>query len=203
MEARPTSELLVNGIFWVVALALGFRLLAAAYFRSSQNAPLVRRRAARRERVPRWMASGITGLILVAGWILLAILTVRAAHRWRSQMVDPGSRKELPLDLHIPHVDPARTYTVIAKFYVRGRQYVSGPLPVKFGAQKPVYHLSLYYDSRHPERNTWSHLPNNDLAMQRAAVYASGWMFLTILLLEWRELAAWKHLPGRPDVRVA
>ena len=190
MHARPASEFVIYGTFWILALAFVLRILAAVYYyHRSGRGQAPRRNPVGRKPPPKWLTSGITGLLLVAGCAVLGMATALAARQWRVNAAGVRDQRTLSLDLHIPHVMPNQTYTVIAKFHLRGRQYVSAPLRVQFGPQKPVYHLLLYYDPRRPQRNGWAKLRADARDLERMAADAIAWMLLSILLLEWLQFA--------------
>ena len=189
MGASSTSGPFIYGIFCIVAVALVARISLAVYrLRGRQTA---RQRYGDRSpgRWAKWMTSGAAGLLLIAAWTWLGISTAKAAHHWRADGMAVRDQKMLPLDLHITRAIPEQTYTVIAKFRIHGRQYTSSSLQMRFGNGRPAYRLLLFYDPRNPARNAWIRLQSDGHARDRTMTRATGWMLLTMLLLEWLQTA--------------
>ena len=192
MHGAPASEILIRPIFWLIAVALVARAAIIVYQWRSGRTEGGRRYVHRWSRQPRWFTSRLSAVLLGVAFIGLGTLATVEAYQWHISQGSAMQQKMLPLDLHIPHVSPERTYTVVAKFRVQGKPYVSrNPLHIKFGPQKPVYRVVLYYDTKNPARNTWTRFENpSKQELNRAMIHAIGSMIVAILLLEW--LNAWR-----------
>ncbi len=192
MHGAPASEILIRVIFWLVVVVFAARIAIAIYRWRSGRTQAERRPVYRRSRQPTWFTSRLSAVLLGLAFIWLGTLATVDANHWHVSQGSVRHQKILPLDLYIPHVSPDRTYTVVAKFRVQGKPYVSStPLHVKFGPQKPAYRVALYYDTKNPARNAWTRFENpGERELNRAMVHAIGSMMVAILLLEW--LTTWR-----------
>ncbi|MGO8720653.1 MAG: hypothetical protein ACLQMO_15780 [Acidobacteriaceae bacterium] len=204
----PSLEILLCGIVCLLALALLLRVATAARRLRNGSEVLLQRSERGRRAQPKWLTSPLFLFFLVLVWVGLGARTAIAGRDWYRDERSASHQKEVFLDLTIPHVSPERIYTVVAKFQVDGRAYVSSsPLHIQFGQQKPVYRVVLYYDSRNPTRNAWTQFQRpRPQVLDRVLAYAAGFLALTagwieLIETEWIRRRLQSASPGRDAER--
>ena len=185
---RPLVGDLEFALLGILAVALVCRLAAAAR-RLKKGDHEDFGRVVEHWRVrPGWLTSNLFLVLLALAILFLGTRSARELRHWYSVQRALFEQKSLLLDLHIPNASPDRTYTVMAKFYVQDRPYVSStPLQIRFGARQTAYRVRLYYDAGDPARNAWTPLPPPKRELPIRAMAAG--IGLLLLALVWVELA--------------
>jgi hypothetical protein len=185
----PSFNLFELAIFSLMTLAFSFQLARCIHRLRRNDKQILQQRVERWGRRPKWLISGIMFFVLGVGFVFLGAMTAVKTYRWQQDRKTAEHQKALPLDLHIPSVSPDRTYTVVAKFRVRGRSYTSLPLQMKFGRQKSSYPVTLYYDVKDPAKNSWTRFETPDQReLKQALGHAIGLIFIGILLIDYGEI---------------